>query len=220
MRKRAFHTGGRSIWHWTTFSERWQTPDPSFPVEKAPVQLCLAQQHQRGGLVELQGRVNQHLGVLPCWSTTPTASSSTVSPHPTLILLHFLLCLFPDSPSSGDDEDDDDESEDTGNLFFWATEAFSLKELWLLSSAAHLGVHVVSLCVETSDLWMKPWWNLPKNLETAARVVLLLWNPTAAVLYLMAWCWESEQMSSYKFSLHVNPDKPTYHIYMYIFIFF
>lgn len=109
-----------------------------------------------------------------------------------------LSSLFADSPSSGDDEDDDDESEDTGNLFFWDTEAFPLRQLWLPSSAAHLGVHTVvqqlSLCAEIGDLRMEPWGNLSKNLETAARVVLLLCFKAAQQQYcfLKTSCWESE----------------------------
>ena len=71
-----------------------------------------------------------------------------------------LLLFLLDSPSSGDDEDDDDESEDTGNLFFWDTEAFSFKEMWLPGGAAHPDVRLVGrqlfLCVEISDLRMVP----------------------------------------------------------------
>lgn len=80
----------------------------------------------------------------------PAALSSMVSLHAIRFLLHFYLFLLLDSPSSGDDEDDDDESEDTGNLVFWHTEAFSFKAMWLRSGAAHPDVHLVryalSLC--------------------------------------------------------------------------
>lgn len=88
----------------------------------------------------------------------PTASSNMVSPRAVLFLLHYFLLLLLDSPSSGDDEDDDDESEDTGNLFFWDTEVFSFKEMWLPSGAAHPGVRLggqqLFLRVEIGDLRM------------------------------------------------------------------
>lgn len=104
----------------------------------------------------LQGGGTRHSDVLPRWSPPAAASSDVVSPRAVLFLLHFFL-LFLDSPSSGDDEDDDDESEDTGNLFFWDTEAFSFKEMWLPSGVVHLDVWIAGLVfihVEIGDLRM------------------------------------------------------------------
>lgn len=77
---------------------------------------------------------------------------------PSCCFTFFLLLL--DSPSSGDDEDDDDESEDTGNCFFWDIEAFSFKEVWLPSRAAHPDVHLAVQQpfpgADISDLRMVP----------------------------------------------------------------
>lgn len=179
--RRALHTG-KSIWHWTPVSgsralaTSWHLSPSS--ESSWPVVPCPAAWEGRAGGAAKKG--DPSLVCPPSLEPTvaPTASSNTVSPHAILFLLHFFLLLLLDSPSSGDDEDDDDESEDTGNLFFWDTEAFSFKEMWLPSGAAHADVHLVRqqlfLCVEIGDLRMVLWWCLSKNLEIAARVVSLL----------------------------------------------
>lgn len=181
MRRRALHTGrsiscripvsgGRALansWHFSPSSES------SWPV----VIWSAEWEGQAGGA---GGKGDPSLGCPPLLEPTvaPTPSSNMVSPRAVLFLLHYSLLLLLDSPSSGDDEDDDDESEDTGNLFFWDTEVFSFKEMWLPSGAAHLDGHLVGqqlfLRVEIGDLRMVLWWYLSKNLEIAARVVSLL----------------------------------------------
>lgn len=150
-------------------SEKYLTLDPVFralanswqhsPSSESACLVVPGPAASEGWAGGAAGKGEPSLGCSPLLEpVTPTASSSMVSPHTILFLLHFFLCLLPDSPSSGDDEDDDDESEDTGNLFFWETEAFSLKKLWFPSSAAHLGVHVVAQqlfhWVEISDFRM------------------------------------------------------------------
>lgn len=182
MRRRALHTG-RSISHRIPVSggralanSRHFSPSSE---SSWPVAIWSAEWEGRAG--GAAGKGDASLGCPPLLEPTvaPTASSNMVSPRAVLFLLHYsLLLLLLDSPSSGDDEDDDDESEDTGNLFFWDTEVFSFKEMWLPSGAAHPDGRLVGqqlfLCVEIGDLRMVSWWYLSKNLEKAARVVLLL----------------------------------------------
>lgn len=147
MRRRALCTG-RSIWHWTpvfggrVLANSWHL-SPSTESSWLIVPGLAVWEGQPGAAA---GEGDLSLRCPPSLEPTvaPAASSDVVFPCAVLFLLHFFLLLL-DSPSSGDDEDDDDESEDTGNLFFWDTEAFYFKEMWLPSGAVHLDVQTAGL---------------------------------------------------------------------------
>lgn len=157
------------------------------PSWDSSAQLCLAQQHQRSGLVELL-RVEHRLGVLP---VTPAASSRVVSPGTILFLLHLSLVSL-QIPLRQVMMRMMMMSQKIQVICF---SGISFEEALAPEQCSSSGCwhsHSSSLFVLKSE--MEPWGNLAKNLETAARVVLLLCSEAAQQQHcvLETWCWESE----------------------------